>query len=221
MGKFSSEPYSRGVAFGSNGNLYVSNTWPQYYVDELNGTTGATLRTFGGLYYPHGLAFTHEGNLLVTEAHGGDIVEVNLTTGARKVVASGGGFLLDIMIGDENGPCGPRRVTVDIKPGSFPNPINSRSQGVVPVAVLTTPRFDATTLDSSTVRFGALGTEAAPSKAEFADVDGDGDADALFHFRTQETLLACGMTEATLKARTVTGQAVGGSDAIKTVGCAK
>jgi hypothetical protein len=45
-------------------------------------------------------------------------------------------------------------VVIDIKPGSVTNPINVRSSGVIPVAVLTTPSFDATSIDVSTVRFG-------------------------------------------------------------------
>ena len=42
-------------------------------------------------------------------------------------------------------------VAIDIKPGSFPNSINPKSRGVIPVAILTTDSFDATTVDSTTV----------------------------------------------------------------------
>jgi len=35
-------------------------------------------------------------------------------------------------------------VAIDIKPGSDPNAINPNSKGVIPVAILTTPEFDAT-----------------------------------------------------------------------------
>ena len=42
------------------------------------------------------------------------------------------------------GKCKVTTVTIDIKPGSFPNRINLRSKGVIPVAVLTTATFDAT-----------------------------------------------------------------------------
>jgi len=44
-------------------------------------------------------------------------------------------------------------VDIDIKPGSDPNSINLKSKGVVPVAVLTTDGFDASTVDPETVGF--------------------------------------------------------------------
>ena len=36
-------------------------------------------------------------------------------------------------------------VAIDIKPGSYPNSINLKSNGKVPVAILSSPTFDATT----------------------------------------------------------------------------
>ena len=40
-----------------------------------------------------------------------------------------------------------RKVTIDIKPGSDPNSINLGSAGVIPVAILSSEAFDATTVD--------------------------------------------------------------------------
>lgn len=110
-------------------------------------------------------------------------------------------------------------VSIDIKPGSYPNSINPRSHGKIPVAILTTDTFDATTVDSTTIRFGATGTEAAPVRSALQDVDGDGDTDMVLHFKTQETGIACGDTSASLTGKTSSGQAIAGSDSIKTVGC--
>lgn len=45
-------------------------------------------------------------------------------------------------------------VDIDIKPGSFPNTINPKSERVIPVAILTTDTFDATTVDPLSVKFG-------------------------------------------------------------------
>jgi hypothetical protein len=120
-----------------------------------------------------------------------------------------------------NGPVGLAvlPVTIDIKPGGVPNSINPRSKGVIPVAVLTTETFDATTIDWSTVHFGASGSEAAAVHYAMADVDGDGDTDMIFHFRTQETGIACGDTTASLTGQTFGAQIVEGSDSINTVGC--
>jgi hypothetical protein len=110
-------------------------------------------------------------------------------------------------------------VDVAIKPGSFPSSINPKSKGVIPVAVLTTDIFDVNTVDSTTVRFGATGTEAALVRAALEDVDGDGDIDMILHFNTQATGIACGSTSAFLTGQTLSGQAIQGSGSIVTVGC--
>lgn len=113
----------------------------------------------------------------------------------------------------------PFEVHIDITPGSNPNSINPRSRGVIPVAILTTEDFDATTVNPSIVLFGKTGTEASPFHYAFEDVDGDGDIDIILHFRTQETGLVCGDTEAILTGETSNGQPIEGSKSIKTVGC--
>lgn len=78
----------------------------------------------------------------------------------------------------------PDTITIDIKPGSDPNSINLRSKGVVPVALLSTAEFDATTiLESGGVVYFA---GAIAIRLNIEDVDGDGIDDVICHFRTQE-----------------------------------
>jgi hypothetical protein len=110
-------------------------------------------------------------------------------------------------------------VSIDIKPGEFPNSINPNSQGVIPVAILATNTFDITTINPSTVRFDATGTEAAPVQVALEDVNSDGRLDLLFHFNTQDTGIQCNETSASLTGKTVSRQVIEGSDAITTVGC--
>jgi hypothetical protein len=120
------------------------------------------------------------------------------------------------------GPAGKCKVTtvkVDIMPGSDPNSINRRSKRMIPVAILTTDTFDATTVDPTTVLFGPTGTEAAPMHSALEDVDGDGDSDLILHFNTQQTGIQCGDTSATLTGKTLGGQEVEGVDSINVVGC--
>ena len=112
-----------------------------------------------------------------------------------------------------------QEVAIDIKPGSFPNSINPKSRGRIPVAILTTDTFDATTVDPTTVRFGPTGTEAAPVQSAFEDVNGDLETDMIFHFQTQVTGIACGDTKASLTGETFDRQMIQGADSIKTVGC--
>lgn len=115
-------------------------------------------------------------------------------------------------------------VTIDIKPGSDPNSINCKNtKGVIPVAILTTDDFDATTVDHTTVAFGPSGaTEIHTNRSGVArheeDVDGDGDTDLVFHFRFGDTGLACVDTEATLTGSTSDGTEIVGTDAIRIVG---
>jgi len=99
----------------------------------------------------------------------------------------------------------PEQVSIDIKPGSFPNSVNLKSNGVIPVAILTTSSFDATKVDPETVRFGREGWEAKPVHYALEDVDNDGDTDMILHFRTRETGIQPGDTTAKLTGRSFYG----------------
>jgi len=138
-----------------------------------------------------------------------------------KLVAAGGAIIgdgLDFALARYQGSDPSElQVTIDIKPGGFPNSINPKSRGVTPVAILTTATFNATTVKPSTVRFGATGTEAAPAKSALEDVDRDGDIDMILHFSTQSIGIHCGDTAGILTGETFSGQAISGSDSIRTV----
>ena len=93
-------------------------------------------------------------------------------------------------------------VYVDIKPGSCPNPLNKKSKGVLPVAVLGTEDFDVMTIDPSTIQLSREGIEegVAPIRWSYEDVatpftgelcdchdlDGDGILDLTLKFDTQD-----------------------------------
>ena len=110
------------------------------------------------------------------------------------------------------------QVQIDIKPGSDPNPVNPRSNGVIPVAVLGSTDFDAMQVDFSTVTFGPDGATPAHD-GHVEDVNDDSIMDMMFHFKTQETGIVCGDTEATLTGETFDETQFTGTDTIKTVGC--
>lgn len=126
-------------------------------------------------------------------------------------------------------PLPPLPVTIDIEPRDAQNRINCRGhdRGLLAVAILTTPSFDARFVDPASVRFGPAGaTEArrghdrpgrgeGPTRHE-VDVDRDGDIDLLFHFRLDETGIRCSDTKATLTGRTLAGRAIAGTDVIRT-----
>jgi hypothetical protein len=113
-------------------------------------------------------------------------------------------------------------VLIDIKPGSSTNPINLGSGGLVPVAILSTDSFDATTVDPSSVCFGDAEEPAqrdcteAHGKGHVEDVNGDGRADLLLHFEVGEAGIDFGDTTGVLTGETRDGISIEGSDTIKT-----
>ena len=111
------------------------------------------------------------------------------------------------------------QVAVDIKPDDFPNSINPKSQGVIPVAILTTDTFDATTVEPLSIEFGPNGAIEAHGKGHIEDADGDGNDDLVLHFNTQETGIQCGDTSASLTGQTFSGQEIEGTNAIITKDC--
>ena len=119
----------------------------------------------------------------------------------------------------------PLVVDIDIKPGSDPNSINCRHNGIIPVAILTTTTargdqvdFDATTVDSSTLRFGPAAATRTHRRHHIRDVDGDGDSDMLLHFRQRSTGIQCRDVEACLSGETIDGLPIEACDGIRTVG---
>jgi hypothetical protein len=113
-------------------------------------------------------------------------------------------------------------VTIDVKPGSFPNSINPKSKGKIPVAVLSSPDFDATSdVDQDSLTFGRTGDEdsLAFCSSSPEDVNDDGLYDLVCHFYTQHTGFECGDTEGILKGQSVDGVPIEGSDSVKIVPC--
>jgi hypothetical protein len=110
-------------------------------------------------------------------------------------------------------------VSIDIKPGSTPNSINPRSKGVIPVAILSDDNFDAAQVDALSVEFGPNGAKETHGQGHVEDIDGDDVPDMVLHFKTQETGIECGDTEATLTGETHSGEEIIGTDTIQTVGC--
>jgi len=114
-------------------------------------------------------------------------------------------------------------VDIDIKPGSFPNSIKLSNSGVVPVAILSTATFDATTVDPSTVCFGDAEDASqrdcteAHGTGHIEDVNGDLLPDLVLHFETSETGIDPGDTEACLTGQTFGGQNVAGCDSVRTL----
>ena len=80
-------------------------------------------------------------------------------------------------------------VSVDIKPGSYPNTINLGSNGVIPVAMLSLDEFDATTVDPETVSLAgasvAVRGKGSKYMAHEEDINNDGLMDLIVQVETQ------------------------------------
>lgn len=111
-------------------------------------------------------------------------------------------------------------VAIDIKPGSFPNSINPKSKGKIPVAILSATTFDAPLeVDASSLTFGRTGYE--PSLAFCnsggGDMNGDGILDLVCHFHTQAAAFHSGDTQGILKGETIDGTPITGKDSVRIV----
>ncbi len=102
-------------------------------------------------------------------------------------------------------------IEIDVKPGSSENVINMKSEGRVPVAILSNDDFDASSVDPNTITFGST----SPEHYTFCDVDSDGDMDILLHFRTQELAINEDCDEILLEAQDFSGQFLQGKDTVQ------
>lgn len=109
----------------------------------------------------------------------------------------------------------PPSATVDVL--VRPEAINpNRNDGVMKAVILSDAGFDATTVDPTTVQFGAA---TVPFRYFFGDEDEDGDTDLIFFFLVGEVDIQCGDTTIRLTGRTTSGQQIEGEGPIRTVGC--
>jgi hypothetical protein len=193
--------------------------WWVYGVDNRVISFHRLGRALPDLQWHDVLIQIREGSVRI-EVDGEDFgtAVVSMPMGLERRVwlgADSGNAHVDYLRVYEHNPVIP--VTIDIKPGSFPNSINLGSRGVTPVALLTTPTFDASTADPDTVIFAGAG----PVRTGLEDADSDGDLDLVLHFSTQTLGLDASSTEAVLTGATRDSRPIEGRDSVNVVASGK
>lgn len=121
-------------------------------------------------------------------------------------------------------------VAIDIKPGNYPNALNSNGHGVIPVAILGGAHFDVAEIDVSTLSFAGLVVRVKGKgmpQCSVEDVSGDftngpegvpdGYDDLVCHFVDDPATWTVGDGEATLTGQLLDGTPFEGTDSIKVV----
>lgn len=105
---------------------------------------------------------------------------------------------------------GPLEVDIDVKPFCYPNVLNLRSHASVPVAIWSTPSYNASDIDPRSVRLAG----ARPRLKCLWDLDRDGDRDLILIFCLPEMDVEPGDTEVELTGALKDGTAIVGTDTV-------
>jgi len=114
-----------------------------------------------------------------------------------------------LLVGYINDELPSTTVYIDIKPGSWPNPVNLENKGVFPIAICGTNEFDVMKIDPLTITMSlkrALDT-VSPIRFSYEDVatpytgnsegdhvsESDGSLDIVLHFDTQDVISSLGL----------------------------
>lgn len=193
-----------GIVDMSGGTVNVGG----YLEIGLNAGTGA-MTLSGGTITAAGLSMAANGSLLIT---GGGML---VLPGNKEALIDGyisSGWLspcvaewhiLGPYAGKTTVVALPTEVAVDIKPQSCPNPLNSISKGVTPVAILGSAELDVSMIDAASISLegvapirSALEDVAAPvvdgSECDCTEAGPDGFTDLKLKFKTQDIVEALG-----------------------------
>lgn len=171
------------------------------------------------------LEMTLGGNMKVTlpiqaaaaveESASNTFVIENDPSSPQPILVEKEGVVLSYRPGESGLP-----VAIDIKPGSTENSINLGSNGVVAVAILSTPAFDARIVDPVTVTLANSGVrlkgKGTPMASE-EDVNSDGLLDLVVQVETEALEMASSDTKATVAGNTLDGVPILGRDTVRVV----
>lgn len=201
---------------------------PSARVNHTAVWTGSDMIVWGGNFFGDGARYSLGANawtaLPATDAPSARYLHSAVWTGTEMIVWGG--------IVPSGCPCfndGARfrplpvanTVAIDIKPGSSPNSINLGSAGVIPVAILSSPSFDAQQVNPATITLAGARVKLIGKGDRYScsanDVNGDGLMDLVCHVVTTQFLIEIGDSIAVLEGETFGGIAIRGQDSIRIV----
>jgi YVTN family beta-propeller protein len=206
-----------GVAITPDGSrAYVVNRGSNN-ASVIDTATNTVVGTVAVGSRPFGVAITPDGSRAYVANRFSNNVSV-IATATNTVVAT-------VAVGsDPMGlaitPLASVVVEIDIKPGSFPNSINLGARGTLPVAILSSETFDATTVDPMTVKLAGAPVKLKPNGRPMASVehvDADGRLDLVVHVEIVALQLTSADTQAVLEGKTFGGTAIRGTDSVRVV----
>jgi hypothetical protein len=166
------------------------------------------------------------GRLTTDFAGGADFGQAVALQADGKIVVAGGAFVSssqDFALARYLGDPTAVQIVLDVRPESDMNAVNVDSPRVIPVAIVTTDSFDATTVEAGSVCFGDAEDPAqrdcteAHGHGHVEDVNGDARPDLLLHFEVRETGIDSSDATACLTGTTLGGVSVEGCDSVRTL----
>ena len=175
-----------------------SPRWPVLWTPtKPNGTTGAFLRLPDAFFNARALALNDHGQVV-----GGDSRALLWTLAAHGM-----------------------KIAIDIKPGDASNAVKPGGSGTLPIAILSSKRFDATTVDPLTVTLANAVVPLRPDGEPLAsvkDVNRDGRLDLLIHVSKDALTLPRGSSHAELCGEALDPEAnrtvIEGTDRVRVIG---
>jgi hypothetical protein len=198
-------------------NLYNNNGWPAYdnigYETSSSGTESHSVKA--EIWTTYGdLKEKYSNRIFIS-----NLSQAHVVFGGGVTHSSFSNLKLDRITLTPNVP-EPIQISIDIKPGSYPNSINLRNMGKIPVAIISSQNFHAVDMiNQASLTFGPTGDELSLAFCNpyGEDINSDGILDLVCHFYTIDTGFQSGDTAGILKGKTVGGSPVEGVDSVRII----